>query len=46
MEQPSVLVTASTEKAATGRNGTTLLAAFRLPIKRPDKSFELCKAQR
>ena len=43
LDQPSVLVTASTGKAATGINGITLHSAFNLPIKTPWKSFEYRK---
>ena len=42
-EEPSVLVTASTGKAATGVNGTTLHSAFHLPIKTATRSFEYRK---
>ena len=34
-EEPSLAVTASTGKAATNVNGTTLHSAFRLPVKQP-----------
>ena len=34
-EQPSVAITASTGKAATNVNGTTLHSAFKLPVKQP-----------
>ena len=40
LDQPSVLVTASTGKAAAGINGTTLHSAFRLPVKSGYKCFE------
>ena len=33
LEQPSILVTASTRKAARNINGTTLHFAFHLPVK-------------
>ena len=33
LDEPSVLVTASTGKAATGINGTTMHSAFHLPVK-------------
>ena len=33
LDQPSILVTTSTGKAATGISGTTLLSAFHLPVK-------------
>ena len=42
-DQPSVLVTASTGKAATVINGTTLHSAFRLPVQTRNKSFEYRK---
>ena len=43
LDQPSILVTASTGKAATGINGITLHSAFHLPIKRPGRSFQYQK---
>ena len=43
LDQPSVLVTASTGKAATGVNGTTLHSAFHLPVNSGFKSFEYRK---
>ena len=42
-DQPSVLVTASTGKAATGINGITLHSAFHLPVKSGLKSYEYKK---
>ena len=42
-KQPSVLVTASTGKAAVGINGITLHSAFRLPIKTMGKCFQYKK---
>ena len=33
LDQPSILVTTSTGKAATGISGITLLSAFHLPVK-------------
>ena len=42
LDQPSVLVTASAGKAATGINGITLHSAFHLPVKSGLKSYE-CK---
>ena len=43
LDQPSVLVTASTGKAATGINGITLHSAFHLPVKSGLKSHEYKK---
>ena len=43
-KQPSVCVTASTGKAATNINGTTVHSAFQLPIRRAGRSFEYTKA--
>ena len=43
LDQPSVLVTASTRKAATGINVITLHSAFHLPVKSGLKSFEYKK---
>ena len=43
LDEPSVLVTASTGKAATGINGTTLHSAFHLPVNSGYKSFEYRK---
>ena len=40
LDQPSVLVTASTGKAATGINGITLHSAFHLPVKSELKCYE------
>ena len=40
LDQPSVLVTASTGKAATGINGTTLHSSFRLPVKSGYNCYE------
>ena len=39
LDEPSVLVTASTGKAATNINGTTLHSAFHLPVKTGNKFF-------
>ena len=43
LDQPSILVTASTGKADTGINGITLHSAFHLPVKSGLKSFEYKK---
>ena len=43
LDQPSVLVTASTGKAATGINGITLHSAFHLPVKSGLKSHKYKK---
>ena len=43
LDKPSVLVTASPGKAATGINGITLHSAFHLPVKSVLKSFEYKK---
>ena len=43
LDQPSVLVTASTGKAATGISGITLHSAFHLPVKSGLKSYEYKK---
>ena len=43
LDQPSVLVTASTGKAATGINGITLHSAFHLPVKSGLKSYKYKK---
>ena len=43
LDQPSVLVTASTGKAATGINGITLNSAFHLPVKSGLKSYKYKK---
>ena len=43
LHQPSVLVAASTGKAATGINGITLHSAFHLPVKSGLKSHEYKK---
>ena len=43
LDEPSVLVTASTGKAATNINGTTLHSAFHLPIKTGNRLFEYRK---
>ena len=43
LDQPSVVVTASTGKAATGINGITLHSAFHLSIKKPGKQFQYVK---
>ena len=43
LDQPSILVTASTGKAATGINGITLHSAFHLPLKSGLKSHEYKK---
>ena len=43
LDEPSVLVTASTGKAATNINGTTLHSAFHLPVKTGNRSFEYRK---
>ena len=43
LDQPSVLVTASTGKAATGINGVTLHSAFYLPVKSGLKSYKYKK---
>ena len=43
LDHPSVLVTASTGKAATGINGITLHSAFHLPVKSGLKSHEYKK---
>ena len=43
VDQPSVLVTASTGKAATGINGITLHSTFHLPVKSELKSYEYKK---
>ena len=44
LDQPSVLVTASTGKAATNVNGTTLHSAFQLQVRRAGRIFQYCKA--
>ena len=44
LDQPSVLVTASTGKAATGINDITLHSAFHLPVKSGLKSYEYKKS--
>ena len=43
LDHPSVLVTASTGKAATGINGITLHSAFHLPVKSGLKFYEYKK---
>ena len=43
LDQPSVPVTASTGKAATGISGITLHSAFNLPVKSGLKSYEYKK---
>ena len=43
LDQPSVLVTASAGKAATGINGITLHSAFHLPVKSGLESYEYKK---
>ena len=43
LDQPSVVVTASTGKAATGINGITLHSAFNLSIKKTGKEFQYVK---
>ena len=43
LDEPSVLVAASTRKAATGINGTTLHSAFYLPVKSRLKSYKYKK---
>ena len=43
LDQPSVLITASTGKAATGINGTTLHSAFHLPVSSGFKFYEYRK---
>ena len=40
LDQPSVLVTASTRKAATGINGITLHSAFHFPAKSGLRSYK------
>ena len=44
-KQPSVLVTASTEKAATCQNGTTLDSAFWLPTETRSRTFQYKKTK-
>ena len=43
LDQPSILVTASTGKAVTGINGITLHSAFDLPFRSELKSFKYKK---
>ena len=43
LDEPSVLVIASTGKAATGINDITLYSAFHLPVKSGLKSYEYKK---